>query len=112
MQFAILFHKLMLFAIAASLVALAFRQLVTPQTVRAQSDATCGIYFEPGTTMVRTPGIDKQVIGKVAINTCNGQVWGFPTTVAEPYPVDTANPQPPVSHPIYLGQFDLAPVRT
>jgi hypothetical protein len=35
------------------------------------------------------------------------EIWGFPTLVAGPYPVDIAGNKPPVSKPIYLGAFDL-----
>jgi hypothetical protein len=96
---------IILLTVFAGVVAL--RPVISPESVRAQvnSSRSCGLQFEPGTTMVRTPGVDVQTIGKVAYDTCNGKVWGFPTTTSAPYPVDTVNPAPPVSHPIYLGMF-------
>jgi hypothetical protein len=66
------------------------------------------LYIEPGTTMLRTPDGSQQVLGKVVVDLRNGKVWGFPTLGAQPYPSDPTQTTPPVSHPIYLGQYDLA----
>jgi hypothetical protein len=38
----------------------------------------------------------------------NGDVWGFPTLLGSPYPVDPTRSQPPTSTPIYLGRFDFS----
>jgi len=85
---------------------LAVRPVMAPEVVRAQDlPKACGLQFEPGTTTIRAPGGDTQVAGKVAYDTCNGKIWGFPTLTNAPYPVDTMNPKPPVSHAIYLGRF-------
>jgi len=106
-----LFQLLVLSVIAFCLVVLVARPIVQPETVRAQTEASCGIFLEPGTTMIRTPANDRQVMGKIVINTCSGQIWGFPTTTSAPYPVDPTNPAPPVSNPIYLGKFAMEAVR-
>jgi hypothetical protein len=66
------------------------------------------VYIEPGTTMLRTPDGSQQVLGKVVVDLRNGKVWGFPTLGAQPYPSDPTQTTPPVSHPIYLGQYDFA----
>ena len=82
------------------------RPTVAPEVVRAQdSPHACGLQFEPGTTTIRAPGGDSQMTGKVAYDTCNGRIWGFPTLTNAPYPVDNVNSKPPLSHPIYLGRF-------
>ena len=85
---------------------LLMRPVMAPEVVKAQdSPNACGLQFEPGTTTIRAPGGDTQVAGKVAYDTCNGKIWGFPTLTNAPYPVDTMNPKAPVSHPMYLGRF-------
>ncbi len=95
-------------AIVILLAALVVRQYETPASVQAQSD---GIYIEPGYTTIRSPDGFAQVKGKVVINLHSGEVWGFPTLVDGPYPVDIAGNKPPVSKPIYLGMFDLSAMR-
>ena len=99
---------LLLMTIAAMLIAL--RPLIAPSSVRAQDDSDhriCQLQFEPGTTMIRAPGAERQVIGKIAYDTCTGKVWGFPTTTNAPYPVDNVNPGPPTYQPIYLGKYGI-----
>jgi hypothetical protein len=66
------------------------------------------VYIEPGTTMLRTPDGSQQVLGKVVVDLRTGKVWGFPTLGTQPYPSDPTQTTPPVSHPIYLGQYDFA----
>jgi hypothetical protein len=66
------------------------------------------LYVEPGTTMLRSPDGSRQVLGKVVIDLQSGKIWGLPTLTEAPYPVNTINSEPPVSHPIYLGRFDFA----
>jgi hypothetical protein len=48
--------------------------------------------------------------GKVVVDLVTGKVWGFPTLSDNPYPVDTVHTILPVSHPIYLGRFDLSEI--
>jgi len=74
----------------------------------AQSSSDEAVYIEPGVRMLRAPGGSRQVLGKVAVDLRNGNVWGFPTTVDQPYPVDVTSQQPPTSKPFLLGKFDLA----
>lgn len=83
-------------------------QYDSPATVRAQGE---GLYVEPGYTMIRAPDGLTRVKGKIVINLNNGEVWGFPTLVDGPYPVDLAGNKPPVSKPIFLGTFDLSAMR-
>jgi hypothetical protein len=56
-------------------------------TVQAQN-VSSPIYIEPGVTMLRSPDGSRQVLGKVVLDLQNGNVWGFPTTVQQPFPVD------------------------
>jgi hypothetical protein len=77
------------------------------QTVQAQSSSP-PIYVEPGVTMLRAPDGSRQVLGKVVIDLRNGNIWGFPTTVQQPFPIDITKRQPPTSTPFRLGRFDLS----
>lgn len=101
--------KLILTVIALLLGIVAFRPLVRPAAIQAQSDYSY-LYVEPGTTTVRRPDGTRQVDGKMVIDMRTGDVWGFPTTLGSPYPVDPAHSEPPVSTPIYLGRFDFSKI--
>ena len=105
-----LYTKAVLTTIAILLAALAIRPGVGLPPVHAQSDYS-HLYVEPGTTIVRTPDGRGQVQGKVVINLRNGEAWGFPTASSAPYPVYLSSNQPPVSKPVYLGQFDLSAMK-
>jgi len=78
----------------------------TPAFAQSSSDDT--VYIEPGVRMLRAPDGSRQVLGKVVVDLRNGNVWGFPTTVDQPYPVDITSQQPPTSKPFLLGKYDLA----
>ena len=93
--------------IAVLLGILALRPAATPAPVFAQPSPS-SLYVEPGVTIIRKPDGTGQVEGKVIIDLGTGDAWGFPTLSGAPYPVDTTKPVPPVSHPTYLGKFDLA----
>ena len=58
--------------------------------------------------MLRKPDGSGQMYGKVMIDMHTGDIWGFPTLWRCPYPVDSQRPEPPKSHPIYLGKFVLS----
>jgi hypothetical protein len=102
------YTRFMLAAIVMLLALLVIRQYETPTTVRAAGDE---LYVEPGYTMLRSPDGLTQVKGKIVINLNSGEIWGFPTLVDGPYPVDIGGNKPPVSKPIYLGLFDLTAMR-
>ena len=78
-----------------------------PQAVQAQS-LSSPLYIEPGVTMLRAPDGSRQVLGKVVVDLRNGNVWGFPTTVQQPFPVDVTKKDPPTSTPFRLGRFDFS----
>ena len=99
--------KLILTLIALLLGVLAFRPVVRPDPVQAQAD-TSRFYLEPGTVAVRRPDGTQQSEGKMVVDTRSGDVWGFPTMLGSPYPIDTTSSTPPVSAPIYLGRFDFS----
>lgn len=99
------FTKAMLIVIALLLGIIAFRPVVHAVPVQAQAREAYPFYIEPGYTMLRKPDGTSQVYGKVAIDMRNGDIWGFPTTVQGPYPIDTGKTVPPKSYPIYLGKF-------
>lgn len=85
---------------------LVVREYEKPIAVLAQSDRA-NIFIEPGFLTLRSPDGLTQVQGKMVVNLNNGEIWGFPTIQSSPYPVDPTNTTPPVSKPMYLGQFDF-----
>ncbi len=102
------FARLMLVIIALLLGALLFRPIAQPSPVQAQSSSGRDFFVEPGYTMLRKPDGSGQMYGKIMIDMRTGDIWGFPTLVEGPYPVDVAKAEPPKSHPIYLGKFVLS----
>jgi len=99
------FIKALLVVIAVLLGMLVLRPIVQPEPVRAQADEGYPFYVEPGYTTIRKPDGTAQMYGKVVIDMRNGDIWGFPTLVQGPYPVDAAQTKPPKSSPMYLGKF-------
>ena len=102
------FIKLTLLMIVLMLAALALRPVFQPAPVQAQAVDGRSFYVEPGYTMLRKPDGSAQVYGKMMIDMRTGDIWGFPTTVEGPYPMDSAKSEPPKSHPMYLGKFVLS----
>ena len=101
--------KIPLMLIIALLAGLAIRPWISPPASFAQSPHLSGsIYIEPGVTMLRAPDGSRQVLGKVLIDLSTGKVWGLPTTVQQPYPVDITSSKPPTSVPFLLGKYDLS----
>jgi hypothetical protein len=91
------------------LAAIALRPFVSPGISHAQSSqSTRSLYIEPGVTMLRAPDGSRQVLGKVMIDLDTGKVWGLPTTVQQPYPIDTMKSKPPTSVPFLLAKFDFS----
>lgn len=105
-----LYSKIVLSAIALLLGVVAIRPVVSPVPVRAQADSA-RFYVEPGIVLIRKPGGEVQVAGKLFIDLQSGDAWGFPTAQDVPYPVDYINEKPPVSKAIYLGKFDLSSLK-
>ena len=99
--------KCLLLVIAVSLSAIAIRPYIAPPTAQAQSGDGLPVYFEPGVTMLRAPDGSRQVLGKVAVDLRNGNIWGFPTLTQDPYPAAGAETKAPTSHPFLLGKFAL-----
>jgi hypothetical protein len=99
------YTQLILTAIAILLAILVVREYEMPSLVQAQSPA---IYVEPGYTNLRSPDGLALVQGKMVVNLNTGEIWGFPTLTGGPYPIDGGKTTPPVSKPMYLGQFDFA----
>ena len=100
------YSKCVLTVIAIFLGMIVWQQAVRPAAVFAQSDYSY-LFVEPRTTTIRKPDGTQQVEGKVMIDMRNGDIWGFPTLSATPYPVDVTRTQPPVSDPMYLGRFNF-----
>lgn len=97
--------------IAALLVVLALQPAARPVSVQAQSDGG-NYYIEPGVTRLRKPDGSAQVDGRMVVDLRTGDIWGFPTILANaPYPIDMADTKPVVSKPMYLGKFDLAAMK-
>ena len=105
------FAKTMLVVIAGLLGVLVFHPVFQPAPVLADHDSAHPhpFYVEPGYTALRKPD-GNTVYGKMVIDLRNGDVWGFPTIVQGPYPIDVMSNKPVQSHPIYLGQFVFSEV--
>ena len=102
------FFKLVLSMIVVLLGTLVLRPFFQPPPVEAQSVDGRSFYVEPGYTMLRKPDGSGQMYGKMMIDMRTGDIWGFPTLVEGPYPVDPGKSEPPHSRPIYLGKFVLS----
>jgi hypothetical protein len=100
------YTKTVLTFVAVLLAVIALRPAAAPSRVLAQPGPQ-SLFVEPGYTMLRKPDGTAQLKGKVVINLNTGEIWGFPTLVDGPYPVDISTPNPPVSKPMYLGKFDF-----
>ncbi len=105
-----IYTQAVLTIIALLLGIIALRPALGPLTVQAQSESP-GIYVEPGTTLLRKPDGTGQMQGKVFIDLRTGDIWGFPTLLDTPYPVEPAKAEPPTSQPMYLGKFDLSKMK-
>ena len=104
-----LITKALLAVIALFLGLIVLRPLAVPAPVRAADQPSVyPFYIEPGTTMVRSPDGRRQVLGKVMVDMTTGNVWGYPTLNAQPYPMDSTTTEPPVSSPIFLGRYDFS----
>jgi hypothetical protein len=99
------FTNAVLVIIAILLGMLVFRPLLQPAPVAAHGEEVYPFYVEPGYTMVRKPDGTAQFYGKMVIDMRNGDIWGFPTLTQSPYPIDSSQTKPPISHPMYLGKF-------
>jgi len=99
--------RIALTVIAISLALLAIHPMFQAKPVFAQVGIS-DLYIEPGTTMIQAPDRSSQFYGKIMVDLHTGRIWGFPTLGTAPYPVDNVHTTPPISHPIYLGKFDLA----
>ena len=102
------FMKFVLLVIAVSTSAIALRPYLVPAPVKAQGSEAYPLYIEPGAVMLRAPDGSRQVLGKVVVDLRNGNVWGFPTLSADPYPTSATSSSPVTSHPFLLGKFALA----
>ncbi len=101
--------NLLLAVIAFLLSAILVRSLIESPPIYAQSQSgVYPVYVEPGVKMLRAPDGSRQVLGKVVVDLRNGNVWGFPTTTDQPYPVDLMKQNPPTSRPFQLGRFDFS----
>src|SRR6516164_4373395 len=96
--------NLLVLTIALTLLAIALRPYIAPAPVQAQWATPDPFYIEPGTQMLRAPDGSKQVNGRVVVDLRNGNVWGFPTFVADTYPINTGSNTPPTSHPFSAGE--------
>jgi hypothetical protein len=99
--------NLLLIVIAFALVAIAVRSVVNPRPVAAQSYSEHRLFIEPGVQLLRAPDGSKQVFGRMVIDLQTGEVWGFPTSTGDPYPINPTNTKPETSHPFQLGRFAL-----
>lgn len=95
----------LLLIIAVALIAIAVRPLFLPAPAQAQLTSPYPLYIEPGTQNLRVPDGSGQVFGRVVVDMRTGKIWGFPTNTLDPYPVNSVETKPQVSHPFVLGRF-------
>ncbi len=78
-----------------------------PLPLARAADAENRLQFDPTIEQFGVPGGAASLLGRVAIDTRTGNVYGFPTD-GRPYPFNLQNSQPAVAKPILLGRFDLS----
>ena len=101
------YTKVVLTAIALSLMAIACRPLMQPSTVVAGVSSS-DLYIEPGVQSLHAPDGSRVLLGRVVVDLRSGTVWGFPTGTNSTYPVSVnGSSQIPVSKPFLLGKFDF-----
>lgn len=98
------FIKAILTTIALLLALIAVR---LPLPSARAADAENRLQFDPAIEQFGVPGTAASLLGRVAIDTRTGNVYGFPTD-GHPYPYNLQNSQPGIAKPILLGQFDLS----
>lgn len=101
------YTKVVLTAIALSLMAIACRPLMNPpQAIAGVSSSD--LYIEPGVYSLRAADGSRSQLGKVAIDLRTGKIWGLPTGADAPYPLATGlSSDVQNSRPFLLGKFDL-----
>jgi hypothetical protein len=99
--------KVLLLVIAVFVGMIALRPFFAAQPVHAQSQDVYPFFIEPGYVTLRAPDGSRQGTGKMVADLRNGDIWGFPTLTASPYPIDSTTSTPPTSRPMYLGKFDF-----
>lgn len=98
------FYTKVILALIAVLLAVIAVRLPVP-AVRAQN-AEHRLQFDPGIQQFDVPGGAASLLGRVAIDTRTGNVYGFPTD-GRPYPYNLQSSLPGVAKPVLLGRFDL-----
>jgi hypothetical protein len=105
------FVKLLLLVIAILLAVVAFRPVVQPAQVLAQNGSPYPFHIEQGTVSLRKPD-GTTTWGKIVVDMCNGDVWGFPVKAQNtPYPVFGPGDSSKVSHPMFLGRMAFEEVQ-
>ena len=105
------YTKIVLTAIAVLLAVIAFRPLFEPARVGADSTAEFDyLRFDPDVTKISAPDGSADLIGRVAIDMRNGDIYGFPTDHLG-YPRQPVEGKPGTSDPMYLGRFRLDRIR-
>lgn len=83
--------KVLLLVIAVFVGMIAPRPFFAAQPVHAQSQDVCPFFIEPGYLTLRAPDGSRQGTGKMVVDLHNGDIWGFPTLTASPYPLDSTH---------------------
>ena len=65
------------------------------------------LQFDPAIEQFSVPGGAASLLGRIAIDTGTGNVYGFPTD-GHPYPYNLQDNQPSVAKAVLLGRFDLS----
>jgi hypothetical protein len=105
------FVKLLLLVIAILLAVVAFRPVVHPAPVLAQTGSPYPFHIEQGTVSLRKAD-GTTTWGKIVVDMRNGDVWGFPVKAQNtPYPVFGPGDSSKVSHPMFLGRLAFEEVQ-
>ena len=98
------YTKAILTVIALLLAIIAARLPVPPAHA---ADVQHRLQFDPAIEQFSIPGGAASLLGRVAIDTQTGNVYGFPID-GHPYPYNLQDNQPAVAKPVLLGRFDLS----
>ncbi len=99
------FYTKAILTMIALLLAINAARLPLPPAYAA--DIQHRLQFDPAIEQFAVPGGAASLLGRVAIDTRTGNVYGFPTD-GHPYPYSLQDNQPAVAKPVLLGRFDVS----
>jgi hypothetical protein len=88
-------------------VLLAIVLLRMPALVAQAQGPVTSLQFDPEIRQFQVRSGPSSVLGRMAIDTTTGNIYGFPTD-GDAYPKNLQNNDLPISRPVLLGRFDLS----